>query len=142
MPNERTGNQDHGRARVLNSFILLTLPWLCFQRDMLAVMKKAIEDGSYVRPAQYLMLRELHALMMTLDPSRSWRGIFDGAFEARAEGKDAETFLQKSISGSIQFIEAQEILLTRIVESLDKLRKGGKASISATKKVPELTDQA
>ena len=80
MPNDKDSSLDHaqnGEGRVLRNFILLTLPWLSFQRDMLAIMKKGIEDASHVRPIENLTSRELQALMMILDPSGKWRSLLD-----------------------------------------------------------------
>src|SRR5689334_3524339 len=52
----------------LKSLILLTMPWLCFQRDMLEVAKKSVLDASSVKPAAKFAFHELHALRMVLDP--------------------------------------------------------------------------
>ena len=74
MSNDKDSSPDHAQSfqdGMLRSFSLLALPWLSFQREMLAIMKKGIEDTSHVRPVQKLTLLELHALMMILDPSRN-----------------------------------------------------------------------
>ncbi len=104
---------------------MLALPWVSFQRDMLAILKKGIEDTSHVKPVQKLTLLELHALMMILDPSRTWRSPFDADFEKRVEDTYNETF-PKLLSGSIHFIEAQEIILQRITDALITLKDGNK----------------
>jgi hypothetical protein len=121
MPNDKDSNSD----RMLRSFTLLALPWLSFQRDMLAIVKKGIEDTSHVKPVQKLTLLELHALMMIFDPSRKWRSPFDADFEKRVEDTYKETF-PKFVSGSIQFIEAQEAILKRMSDALNTLKDGNK----------------
>jgi len=76
MPSDKKNNSDdvqNFKDSIFRNFSLLALPWLSFQRDMLAIMKKGIEDTSHVKPVQKLTLLELHALMMILDPSRTWR---------------------------------------------------------------------
>ena len=128
MPNDKDSNSDHARNyrdSMLRSFTLLALPWLSFQRDMLAIVKKGIEDTSHVKPVQKLTLLELHALMMILDPSRKWRSPFDADLEKRIEDTYKETF-PKFVSGSIQFIEAQEAILKRTSDALNTLKDGNK----------------
>jgi hypothetical protein len=128
MPNDKDRNSDHAqsyRDSMLRSFTLLALPWLSFQRDMLAIVKKGIEDTSHARPVQKLTLLELHALMMILDPSRTWRRPFDADLEKRVEEAYKETF-PKLVSGSIQFIEVQEALLKRMSDALSTLKDGNK----------------
>jgi hypothetical protein len=88
-------------------------------------MKKGIEDTSHARPVQKLTLLELHALMMVMDPSRTWRGPFDADLEKRVEETYKETF-PKLVSGSIQFIEVQDILLKRMSDALNTLKDGNK----------------
>ena len=130
MPNEKDSGLDqaqNGAGRVLRSFILLTLPWLSFQREMLAIMKKGIEDASHVRPIENLTSRELQALMMILDPSGKWRSLLDRDLEKKIEETYTKTF-PKLASSSILFIEAQQALLASISDLLDKLRKDNKPS--------------
>ena len=86
---------------IFRNFALLALPWLSFQQDMLAIVKKGIEDTSHVKPVQKLTLLELQALMMILDPSRTWRSPFDAGFEKRVEDSYKEAF-PKMVSGSIE----------------------------------------
>lgn len=128
MANDKDSSSDQAQSLkdgMLRSFSLLALPWLSFQRDMLAIMKKGIEDTSHARPVQKLTLLELHALMMVMDPSRTWRGPFDADLEKRVEETYKETF-PKLVSGSLQFIEVQDILLKRMSDALNKLKDGNK----------------
>jgi hypothetical protein len=128
MPNDKDSGPDHaqnGEGRVLKNLILLTLPWLSFQREMLAIVKKGIEDTSHVRPIENLTSRELQGLTMILDPSGKWRSLLDRDLEKKIEEIYAKTF-PKLVSGSILFIEAQETLLASICDLLDKLRKDNK----------------
>lgn len=127
MPNEKKNTDDvqNFKDTIFRNFSLLSLPWLSFQRDMLAILKKGIEDTSHVKPVQKLTLLELHALMMILDPSRTWRSPFDADFEKRVEDAYQETF-PKLLSGSIHLIEAQETILQRISDALITLKDGNK----------------
>jgi hypothetical protein len=75
MPNDKDNNSGHaqnGERGIFGSLILLTLPWLSLQRDILGVIKKGLEEHKkediYFKPIQHLV-HELHALMMV-----SWIG--------------------------------------------------------------------
>ena len=128
MSNEKKSNSDDAKDykdSIFRNLTLLTLPWLSFQRDMLEIVKKGIEDTSHVKRVQKLTLLELHALMMILDPSRTWRSSLDADFEKRVEHTYKEAF-PKFVSGSIQFIEAQETILQRISDALIALKNGNK----------------
>jgi hypothetical protein len=125
MPNEKDSGRDHaqkGESRVLRNFALLTLPWLSLQRDLLALMKRGIEDASNVRPIENLTSRELQALMMILDPSAKWRNLLDSDLQKKLKETYTKTF-PKLVSGSILLIETQEEVLASISELIDKLRK-------------------
>jgi hypothetical protein len=137
MPNEKNSGRDraqNGESRVLRNFALLTLPWLSFQRDLLTLMKRGIEDASHVRPIENLTSRQLQALMMVLDPSGKWRNLLDHDLQEKIKETYAKAF-PKLVSGSILLIETQEAMLASISEQFDKLRKdksngstGGKSS--------------
>lgn len=132
MANEKKRDPDDildFKDNLFRNFSLLALPWVSFQRDMLAILKKGIEDTSHVRPVQKLTLLELHALMMILDPSRTWRSPFDADFEKRVEDAYKETF-PKLLSGSIDLIEAQEKILQHLTDALVTLKDGNKAKSS------------
>jgi len=128
MPNEKDSDRDHaqiGGGRVLKGFILLALPWLSFQRDMLAIMKRGIEDASHLRPIANLTSREMQALMMIFDPSGKWRNLVDSDLQEKIKQAYTETF-PEFVSGSVRCIEAQDALLGFISDLLDKLRKDTK----------------
>lgn len=129
MANDKQSKSDHAqnfKDSILRNFTLLALPWVSFQRDVLAIMKKGIEDTSHVKPVQKLTLLELHALMMVLDPSRTWRSPFDADFEKRIEETYNEIF-PKLLAGSIHFVEAQEKILEHMSDALITLKNGNKA---------------
>jgi aspartyl aminopeptidase len=130
MPITKDSNPDHaqnGEGRLLRNFILLALPWLAFQREILAIMKKGIEDASHVRPVENLTSREMQALMMIVDPSGKWRSLLDRDLEKKIQETYTAT-VPKFVSGSIQFIDAQDKLLASISDLLGNLRKDNKAS--------------
>ena len=125
MPNDRNSGRErpqNGESRVLRNFALMTLPWLSFQRDLLALMKRGIEDASHVRPIENLTSRQLQALMMILDPLGKWRNLLDRDLQDELKETYAKAF-PKLVSGSIHLIETQEEMLASISEQFDKLRK-------------------
>jgi hypothetical protein len=126
MPDDSKPDQPQSHEDTLRNFILLALPWLSFQREMLEIAKNSITDPSHAKPTENLMLRQLQALMMILDRSGARRNALDQDFEKRV--KDAyKEILPKLTSASVQFIEAQEAILTTMFDALNTLRKGDKA---------------
>ncbi len=110
--------------QVFQNFILLALPWLALQRDMLAVGKRGIQDYSHVRPLQNFTLREMQAFMMAFDPSRKWRDSYAGL-----ESKLEETTTQgisKFMSSLSDMLESQEAMLNSTIEAFNAARTGNK----------------
>jgi hypothetical protein len=126
MPSDSKPDQPQIYEDALRNFILLTLPWLCFQGRILEIAKKGITDASATKPTENFVLGEMQALRMILDPSRTWRNRVDSDFENRVEAAYKELF-PKVASASVQLIEAQEIILMSISDALNALRKGDKA---------------
>jgi hypothetical protein len=129
MSNDSTSDHPQICEGALRNFILLTMPWLSFQRQMLDIAKKGIKDASHVKPTENFALSELQALMMILDRSGTWRNLIDTDFEKRVENASKEVF-PKVASASIQLIEAQETILKGAFEALDSLRKSNNANSS------------
>src|SRR5262249_15266589 len=108
------------------NFILLALPWLSFQREMLAIAKKNVQDAGNIKPGEKFTMNELHALMMIFDPSRTYRSRLEPDFEKQVKAA-YEEILPKVTSASVQLIEAQEQALSSAFEILNNLRKGDQA---------------
>lgn len=111
----------------MRTVILLALPLLSLQRDILEVAKKRVQDASGTRPAERFVLSELHALMMILDPSRTFRNRFGQDFEKKVEDAYNEIF-PKLASTSLEFIGALDSTLNHVIDALNTLRKSDKAS--------------
>ena len=84
--------------RVLRNFLLLASPWVLFQKNMLAIAKKGLEQASSDTPVEKLMSCEAQALMMILDPSEKWR---DPDLEKKIQEIYKNT-VPKFAAGSIQ----------------------------------------
>ena len=114
----------------LKNLILLTLPWLNLQREILDVAKKGAQEASERSPTESFTFGELQALLMILDPSRSFRNRFGPDFEERFRDVYKE-FYSKFASGSLQFIDAQGLAVDHMRDALktllDTLRKRDQA---------------
>ena len=127
MPNDSKPDQPQIDEDTFRSLILLTLPWLSFQRDVLEIAKKYVTDASNVKPTENFALRQFQALMMILDRSRTLRNSLDSDFEKKVEDAYKE-ILPKVSSASVQLIEAQEAMLATVFDALNALRKADKAN--------------
>lgn len=127
MPNESKPDQPQIDEDTFRNLILLTLPWLSFQRDVLEIAKKYITDVSNVKPTENFALRQFQALMMILDRSRTLRDSVDSDFEKKVEDAYKE-IMPKVSSASVQLIEAQEAMLSTVFDALNTLRKADKSS--------------
>ena len=118
MPTDR----DHktGRAQVtgedvkdglLRGMGLMALPVLAFQRNMLNVVRKGIQEAGLLQAVGTLAQHELHALFMILDPKAQWRNSLGVEIEKKLKGA-FDSAVPKVISGSVSLIDAQEAILT------------------------------
>ena len=138
MPKGQDNSSGHAQDRessMLKNFILLTLPLLALQREVLAIVKKGIADTNS-RPVQNLTFREIQALMMILDPKRKLRDRFGADLEKKVEDLCKEA-IPKLVSGSVQLIEVQEIISQRISEALITLKNGRKPKSHTGEKAAE-----
>jgi len=83
MPNDkdtRSGPAQHREGGLLGNLILLALPLLSFQRDILHTIKTSLEThkDEHIKALANLLAFELHVLMMILDPARKLKGRADG----------------------------------------------------------------
>ena len=127
MPNDSKPDPPQTEEDTFRNLLLLTLPWLSFQREVLELAKKYVADAGRIKPTENLALRQFQALMMILDRSRALRNSLDSDFEKKVEDAYKEIFPKVS-SASVQLIEAQEAVLGTIFEALNTLRKAEKPS--------------
>jgi len=115
-PNEN----PEGGGRALRNVALLTLPLLAAQRDMLGICKNALKDDGCILPMQNFALRQFYAVMMVFDPSRKFRDAWSGLEESF--GKTCQETAPKVISSSVALIEAQEAMLSSVIDTLTKMK--------------------
>ena len=126
MPTDSKPDQPQIGEGALKNVILLTLPWLSFQLQILKIAKQCIDNAGN-GPTEKFTISELRALIMIFDRSRTWRNLLDQDFEEKVENLYKKIF-PKFASASVQLIEAQEEILTSTFDALNTLRKGAKAN--------------
>jgi len=135
MPKNKDGlrkDPSSSDSPILRNLVLLALPLLSFQRDVLAIMKKGIEDASHVRPIENLTSRELQALMMIVDSSGKWRNLLGNDLTEQIK-QAYEKLFPKLVSGSMLLIETQDAILASISERLNELRRETQRNASTSK---------
>ena len=125
MPTDSKSDQPQMPENPLQDLIQLALPWLSFQRQILELAKKNIQDAETVKQARKFTFHELHALMMILDPVRTVRNRFEEDFEKKLEDAYNE-IAPKLTTASVQLIEAQQKALSVVSDGLNKVRQGEK----------------
>ena len=119
--NETGRAQEDAKGGLLQNIVLLMLPVLAFQRNMLGIARAGINEASNLKPVQTLAQSEMHALMMAIDKHGAVRNSLGTDIEKELK-ETLDTAVPKVISGSIMLIEAQQELLTSIIQALDKVR--------------------
>src|SRR5262245_23980854 len=114
------GRAQYADLGMLRSAILLALPWLSLQRDLLKIIKTGLEpvkrppeaDGN--TPLNHILVdliqkatsQQLLALLMILDPAHAWRnGIGEDLQQKIAS--DASEISQHLAAGAVNVMEAQ-----------------------------------
>jgi hypothetical protein len=116
------GTGEDPKGDLLRGLGLLALPVLAFQRNMLGMVKTGIEEAGLLKPVRTLAENELHALFMIVDPKAEWRNSL--GIEIEKKLKDTlDAAVPKVIAGSVSLIDAQQALLTSLIEALDTARK-------------------
>ena len=135
MSTNKDRTQGRAQSGPLRTAILLALPLLSLQRDLLQVIKAGLEkpttapangDGvaandSIADVLQKYAARQLQALMMLVDPAHTWRNGLGEDFYKKLES-DISYVSQRVASGAITLIEAQSKILERVVEALRQIK--------------------
>src|SRR6186997_1210711 len=124
MAKDRRTHSDDVRCEpgsVLRNVALVALPLFSLQRSVLDVVKTGIEKAVLLKPVQNMLLSEIQALMIILDPDRKWRGQLDVELEARVK-QLMDEFTGKVISGSLRLVEAQQAVADRLIVMLSELK--------------------
>jgi hypothetical protein len=128
MAKDRRTHSDDVRCEpgsVLRNVALVALPLFSLQRSVLDVVKTGIEKAVLLRPVQNMLLSEIQALMIILDPDRKLRGQLDVDFEARTK-ELLDEITDKVTSGSLRLLEAQQAVGDRLIDLLKTLKDAQK----------------
>ena len=92
MPNNtssQTAPAPNGQGGLLKNLILLALPVLTLQSELLVKLRQALQQhkGDHVQAVGKFVAFELHALMMLLDPERKLRDRIDKDMEKELADK-------------------------------------------------------
>jgi hypothetical protein len=124
-PKTHSEDAQHALGAVLRNVILLALPLFSLQRSILDLVKTGIEKAVLVKPVQNLLLAEIQACMMILDPEHKWRDRLGVDFEKKVK-ELLDEITDKVASGSLQLVEAQHTLADRLIDLLKDVKDGQK----------------
>jgi hypothetical protein len=127
MPNDkdtRSGPAQNSEGGLLRNLILLALPLLSFQRDILATIRTSLQThkDEHIRALGNFLSFELLALMMTLDPARKLRGRSHDNLEK--EKAELAKILDKLADGVITVVQIQEQILPHVIDILQGIKNG------------------
>jgi hypothetical protein len=127
MPNDkdtRSGPAQNSEGGLLRNLILLALPLLSFQRDILATIRTSLQThkDEHIRALGNFLSFELLALMMTLDPARKLRGRSHDNLEK--EKAELAKILDKLAEGVITVVQIQEQILPHVIDILQGIKNG------------------
>jgi hypothetical protein len=128
MPKDQrthSGDAQNEGSGALRTVILVALPLFSFQRNVLDLVKAGIEKAVLARPLQNLLVSEVQAVMMILDPQHKWRDQLGADFDKKAK-ELLDEIANKVTSGSLRLVEAQQVLADRLIEVLKTLKDGQK----------------
>ena len=123
VKNQRTHSNDaqNEPSSVLRNVALVVLPLVSLQRSILDVVKTGLEKAVLLRPVQNMLLSEIQALMIILDPDRKLRGQLDVEFETRTK-ELLDEITDKVTSGSLRLVQAQQAAADRLIDLLKTLK--------------------
>ena len=121
--NQRTHSNDaqNEPSSVLRNVALVVLPLVSLQRSILDVVKTGLEKAVLLRPVQNMLLSEIQALMIILDPDRKLRGQLDVEYETRTK-ELLDEITDKVTSGSLRLVQAQQAAADRLIDLLKTLK--------------------
>ena len=121
--NQRTHSNDaqNEPSSVLRNVALVVLPLVSLQRSILDLVKTGIEKAVLLRPVQNMLLSEIQALMIILDPDRKLRGQLDVEYETRTK-ELLDEITDKVTSGSLRLVQAQQAAADRLIDLLKTLK--------------------
>jgi hypothetical protein len=116
MSDDSTADQraDDDGDGLKEDILRLTVPVLTFQRGLLEIAKRTIQDVGQRKPVQRLLLTELRVLRKILDPSGERLGE---DFEKKIEGA-FDALSPKLVAASLGVMEAQETILSQVMQGL------------------------
>jgi hypothetical protein len=122
-----SGGAESEKGGALRNVILLTLPLFSFQRNVLDLVKTGLEKAVGIKPVQNLLVSEIHAVMMIVDPEHRLRDRLGADLENKIK-ELADEVADKVISGSVQLVDAQKAVAEGVIDVLQMLKDAPKRS--------------
>lgn len=105
----------------------MALPWLCFLRTMTQIAKEDTKNCAYINPINKLIINNYLGASMILEQTNLGARIYKHFEVGPGAGRKIfDTMTDstgKAVSGAEDILEANELLLTAIIEELQALRK-------------------
>ena len=134
---QRARAPQNGGGGILQKIILLTIPVLNLQLNVLGAIKKNIEghkadgpgtddsgnEGSIIEHLHRFAAVELHALAMMADPLGKLRSRIDLEHLEKLQA-EIKVISNKVASGSVNLIEAQETVIRNVIDVMKKIKNG------------------
>jgi hypothetical protein len=121
----KMGGARGGENSILATVSLFALPLFSFQQKILGLVKTGMQKAIEQKPVQTLLLSEIHVLMMILDPDHKLRSQLSPDLEAKIKVL-LDDISKRVASGSLQLIEAHEVLSQHISDILMSVKDGQK----------------
>lgn len=126
MSNDKSQQRasHNGDIGLVKGLVLLAIPVLRFQQAIIPNIRSGLEaeKDNIVGAVEHFLAFELHALMMILDPTGTWRSRLD---EDKLSGT-LKPVLDDLASGAISLVKAQEQVVSLLIGLLDGIRGGEK----------------
>jgi hypothetical protein len=122
-----SGGAESEEGGALRNVILLALPLFCFQRNILDLVKTGLETAVGIKPVQNLLINEIHAVMMIVDPEHRLRDRLGTGLENNIK-ELADEVADKVILGSVHLVDAQKAVAQGVIDVLLTLKDAPKRS--------------
>jgi len=110
---------------MLNNLILSMLPLLSFQRNTLPIIRTSLQrdKDDYIKVIGNFVSLELHTLMMIFDPAHKLRGRLYDNLETDLTAELTQ-ILEKCAASLVSIVEVQEMILSRLIDTLQETKNG------------------
>jgi hypothetical protein len=126
----KAGHTQDGEGGFSKHFISLTLPLLSLHWALLPTIKSSFERNKddYIKAIGNFVWFQMHALGMTLDPTRKLRSHLDDDLENKLR-TELTQMLDLWAARVVTLVEIQEVILPRLVKRLNDIKNEERGDI-------------